>query len=305
MRPIRQGDRGPAVEDIQRRLLTLGYDLGPTGVDGVFLGATMAAVRGFQQGRLLAEDGIVGPDTWSALVDATFTLGDRLLYLRLPYFHGHDVRVLQGALNVLGFACGGPDGIFGPFTERAVRDFQDNTGQPADGIVGAETVRALRNLRHVWADKDPTAPVALKLRPARAAAVLSEAGIVLRHDGELGREIAARVANLAVAAQPDARIGVTDADAPPDAAARVVLTLAASAVPAASGPVVRLDDGTEDSLAARLVTAMESGAGRPRVITVELGPGVVDDERFLQRAAVALLDGVCAALADMEPSVLS
>ena len=52
MRPIRPGDRGPAVEDIQRRLLALGYDLGITGVDGVFLGRTL------EQGReLLAKYG--------------------------------------------------------------------------------------------------------------------------------------------------------------------------------------------------------------------------------------------------------
>ena len=54
----------------------------------------------------LGEDGFVGDATWAALVDATFTLGDRMLYLRVPHFHGHDVRVLQQALNVLGFACG-------------------------------------------------------------------------------------------------------------------------------------------------------------------------------------------------------
>src|SRR5574340_768330 len=92
VRPITQGDRGPAVEDVQKRLLVLGFDLGSTGVDGVFWGVTLAAVRAFQQERGLSEDGIVGDETWAALVDATFRLGDRLLYLRVPYFHGADVR---------------------------------------------------------------------------------------------------------------------------------------------------------------------------------------------------------------------
>ena len=76
MRPVRPSDRGPAVEDIQRRLLALGYDLGPTGVDGVFLGQTAEAVRSFQLSHGLSEDGVVGEETWSALVDAGFTLGD-------------------------------------------------------------------------------------------------------------------------------------------------------------------------------------------------------------------------------------
>jgi len=95
MRPVRIGDRGAAVEDIQRRLRTLGYELGITGIDGVFFGLTAEAVRAFQQEHGLAEDGLVGDETWSALVDATFTLGDRMLYLRLPYFHGHDVALRQ------------------------------------------------------------------------------------------------------------------------------------------------------------------------------------------------------------------
>ncbi|HSQ21561.1 MAG TPA: peptidoglycan-binding domain-containing protein, partial [Coriobacteriia bacterium] len=66
--PIAPGDRGSAVEDVQQRLLVLGYDLGPTGVDGVFLGATDTAVRAFQESHDLDEDGVIGPRTWSALV---------------------------------------------------------------------------------------------------------------------------------------------------------------------------------------------------------------------------------------------
>jgi hypothetical protein len=305
MVPIRQGDRGPAVEDIQRRLLSLGYDLGPTGVDGVFLGATLAAVDSFQRALSLTEDGIVGPETWAALVDATFTLGDRLLYLRLPYFHGRDVRVLQGALNALGFACGAPDGIFGAYTERAVHEFQVNTGQPADGIVGTDTVRALSNLRHMWAGKDPTAPIALKLQPARASEVLRHGNVVARYADDLGREVAERLANLAAAAHPDAVIAVQELSRSLPDRVRVVLTL--SSAPDASEPVprVRLPAGYDASLAARLVTAMESASGTRCEVVVDVCAGDALDERWLQHSAVGLLDGLCVALADMAPSVLS
>jgi DNA polymerase III sliding clamp (beta) subunit (PCNA family) len=55
VRPISQGGRGPAVEDVQKRLLMLGFDLGPTGVDGVFWGATLSAVR--QMSLLTADKG--------------------------------------------------------------------------------------------------------------------------------------------------------------------------------------------------------------------------------------------------------
>lgn len=208
MEPIRRGDRGASVEDVQRRLLSLGFDLGPTGVDGVFEGATLAAVSSFQKDRALFEDGEVGPETWAALVDATFILGDRLLYLRLPYFHGEDVRVLQSALNGLGFAVGCADGIFGPFCEHAVREFQANAGLPVDGIAGPDTFRAITNLRHTWADRAPDAPDALHRCAARSSDTLKNTGIALLALDEAGASVAGRLRNLAVASEPDARVEI-------------------------------------------------------------------------------------------------
>lgn len=300
---IERGARGPGVEDIQKRLLRLGYDLGASGVDGVFLGATFEAVRNFQQVRSIAEDGAVGPETWSALVDATFTLGDRLLYLRFPHFHGADVATLQGALNALGFACGAPDGIFGAFTERAVREFQLNTGYPADGIVGSDTVRAVMRLRHVWEDKDPTAPVALAVAPARAADVLSRTRIEVHPLDERGRAVAERLANLAVATEPTSRVEVRDA---PSSGSDVLLHIgSAGAVdPESLGiPVVRVGILAQDTVEARLMTALTASEGC-REALVELGE-LAEDEQAMQRLAVRLLDAVCLAVTPGTSTVLS
>lgn len=292
--PIEHGARGSAVEDVQQRLLRLGYELGASGVDGVFLGETYEAVRSFQHARRLAEDGVVGPETWAALVDATFTLGDRLLYLRLPYFHGADVRTLQGALNVLGFACGRPDAIFGAYTERAVREFQANTGQPADGIVGPDTVRSVLRLRHVWADKDPTLPVALVLAPARAAAVLARTRIAVVARDARGAAIADRFENLARATEPMTRVDVTSEAGDPDADVVVDLGEFDPGDAPAGVPFVRVAEGGEDAVEARVFTALLGAQGRPRA-TVDL-TGVLPDERGDQRLAVRLLDAVCSAL---------
>lgn len=301
---IERGSRGPGVEDIQKRLMRLGYDLGSSGVDGVFLGATLEAVRSFQRERHLAEDGVVGPETWSALVDATFTLGDRLLYLRFPYHHGADVETLQTALNVLGFACGNPDGIFGAFTERAVREFQLNTGSPADGIVGPDTVRAVMRLRHVWLDKDPTSPVELAVAPARAAALLARLRIQVRCFDETGRGVAARFANLALATEPRASVVVcTDV---PDTPADVVLHLGRDVpMEELSGgvAVVSLADVSETAIEARLMTALLGEEGC-REAAVRLGD-LQGEEEILQRIAVRMLDAVCAALSPDGVAVVS
>ena len=121
MEPIRIGSKGPAVEDVQKRLNMLGFDLGQRGIDGVFEDFTAEAVRAFREYASLPEGDFVDDACWSALVDETFPLGDRTLFLRLPYFHGNDVHQLQDALNALGFTCGVDDGIFGANTERALR----------------------------------------------------------------------------------------------------------------------------------------------------------------------------------------
>ncbi len=151
---IRLGSVGPEVEDVQRRLETLGLSCAsdPT----VFDRQTEAAVRAFQQRRGLIADGIVGPETWQTLVGASFSLGDRLLYVSRPLMHGDDVRELQRRLNRLGFDCGYDDGLFGPQTVAAVREFQLNAGLLVDGIAGLETIDHLLRLHRAHQE----APVA-------------------------------------------------------------------------------------------------------------------------------------------------
>lgn len=291
VQPIERGARGPAVEDVQRRLLVLGYDLGPTGVDGVFLGKTLDAVNAFQRARGLDEDGAVGDATWSALVDATFVLGDRILYLRLPYFHGADVRMLQGALNALGFVCGEPDGIFGAFTERAVREFQINVAQHADGIAGAETIRAIVRLRHVWEDKDPSAPVALKAAAARAADVLARVPIVVDGMDETGTQVAERVANVALATSARARVSVGSAAAPDGIMVHIGVDVDDQRLP--SVPRVGFDDGP--ALEPRLLTALTALEGC-RTVVIDIDGALVTGTSSPQRLAVRVLDALCAVL---------
>lgn len=63
---LRQGSRGTAVVDLQRRLASAGFS--PGAADGIFGSQTAAAVRSFQRARGLGADGIVGPLTWGALL---------------------------------------------------------------------------------------------------------------------------------------------------------------------------------------------------------------------------------------------
>ncbi len=142
---IRQGDRSPEVGDVQARLRSLGIEIDDE--TGVFGRATHQAVCRFQQQRDILVDGIVGPQTWSELVEASWRLGDRALYLRHPPMRGDDVSMLQTQLNALGFDAGRQDGIFGRDTDAAVRAFQKEYGVAEDGIFGAISRAALMGLR--------------------------------------------------------------------------------------------------------------------------------------------------------------
>lgn len=143
MRRFQLGGTGEGVRDIQERLAALGHNCDED-PPGEFGSSTLAAVKAFQNKRGLPVDGVVGQDCWRALYEAGYRLGDRLLFLRRPMLRGDDVAELQGRLDALGFDTGKPDGIFGPQTERGLRDFQLNRGLAIDGVSGPEVITELR-----------------------------------------------------------------------------------------------------------------------------------------------------------------
>ena len=66
---------------------------------------------------------------------ADFTVGDR----------GQEVVEIQKQLAVMNFNVGTIDGVFGPATEKAVKDFQVSKGLTVDGVVNEATYRNLMN----------------------------------------------------------------------------------------------------------------------------------------------------------------
>jgi N-acetylmuramoyl-L-alanine amidase len=137
------------IVDLQRRLRILGYDLGAGEIDGIMGPKTKEAVKKFQQDRGLLVTGSVDAETWQELADAGYAIGDRLLYLKNPPFRGDDVRTLQLWLKTLGFYKSDENGIFCGKTQRALMEFQKNMKIYSDGILGAETLQHLKNLRRI------------------------------------------------------------------------------------------------------------------------------------------------------------
>ena len=297
MDTIQEHDTGAAVEDVQNKLVSLGF-LDENQVTGVFDEATAAAVEAFCKAHRIKPVRVVDDEVWAALLDATFVMGDRTLFLRMPYFHGNDVLQLQNALSALGFSCGDGDGIFGVTTEAAVRKFQTNMGLPTDGIAGAFTYRAIRNLHHSWNGKH--GPASAHMGFARAANVLEQNALCLFGTNEFTRSVAARMSNLALATSPTSKILSADSllVAPDDDMLLVHIVLPGSGAEK-QGPLVGFDES--DSFALRLRSAIAAATGKPRRIAVRLPGEQWEDAgagRSAQHYAITLLDAFCTALSD-------
>lgn len=64
---ITKGAKGELVKYLQNALQEADYDIGKTGVDGIFGAETLSAVRAFQSDKGLTPDGKVGKNTWAAI----------------------------------------------------------------------------------------------------------------------------------------------------------------------------------------------------------------------------------------------
>lgn len=302
MEPICKNDSGPAVLDIQQRLVKAGF-LNDEDISSVFDAKTSAALAQFCLKYGIEPRDEVDDTVWNKLVDESFELGDRNLYLRVPFFHGRDVQTLQKALSTLGFSCGECDGIFGAHTEDALRRFQLNLGLPSDGIAGAFTFHALFNLQHSWKDKDTFNVMPPYVGFARAAEVLELNFVCLFGVSEFTRSVAARMSNLALATSPSSR--VTSADSllvSPDESMLFIQILVGDDQPASAIPIVEYED--ESSLATRLSQAIQATLQRDRRLAIRLPHEGWEDAgaaRSAQHYAIVLLDALCGALLLLEP----
>ena len=126
--PILQlGSQGPEVFALQYLLRHHGLE---SPADGLFGPATEQAVRTFQSQRDLGVDGLVGGQTWPALVQSVVlqfgSSGDAVRaaqVLLLEKFGYADIIVV--------------DGLYGRGTEAVVKTFQSDHGLTPDGLVGA------------------------------------------------------------------------------------------------------------------------------------------------------------------------
>lgn len=169
--PLREGDTGRDVELVQRRLnrISVNFPRIPKiyPADGLFDKSTTDAVREFQQVFGLAEDGLVGKNTWYSIqsvynaVKRLYELnseGLKLADLSTEYpaelsegSEGDGVLVLQYYLGYIAnyvptVLSVGIDGSFGPATKNSVLSFQRTYGLPQTGVVNRLTWNKIQEI---------------------------------------------------------------------------------------------------------------------------------------------------------------
>ena len=155
---IRLGAEGENVKIAQYLLAVIGafYDeILPVKITGKYDNETEESVRSFQRQFNLTVDGIIGPKTWSKLIEVYKTLEPYILdssgkFIKYPGYvlkrgkRGESVRLIQTWLDAINskypfIPAVTVDGIFGDRTREAVMIFQRWAGLVDDGIVGKLT----------------------------------------------------------------------------------------------------------------------------------------------------------------------
>lgn len=160
--PLRLGSRGDNVKIMQYYLDAIrGYiypALGFLTVDGIFGSGTQATVRQYQSLKGLAADGVIGQNTWNAVVNdyGSIPADATAIYPGAPLTYGSTgiaVLTMQGYLNDISpvytaISSIVADGRFGQNTANAVRLFQRQFGLSADGIIGENTWYRITGVRN-------------------------------------------------------------------------------------------------------------------------------------------------------------
>ncbi|WP_291172569.1 tetratricopeptide repeat protein [Hyphomicrobium sp.] len=113
---LRLGKRGEAVEKLQQALQKLGYDIGTP--DGRFGNDTRRAVMAFQAKHNLRADGIVGPNTFRAIVGGSAEAGDAAMESPVPLTVSDRLEILDALGNIMRARKRYADAI--PYYDRAL-----------------------------------------------------------------------------------------------------------------------------------------------------------------------------------------
>ena len=139
----------PVRNEIMLQIVLKSYNYYDGNIDGDIGPVSKTALINFQNNNDLDDDGILGPQTCLHLLNKNNIITNPIKVINEVTTTGdvskysEEVENSQKILKSLGLYTGVIDGIDGPGTKRAVKDFQNKSGLVSDGVVGQKTKTAL------------------------------------------------------------------------------------------------------------------------------------------------------------------
>jgi peptidoglycan hydrolase-like protein with peptidoglycan-binding domain len=141
----------PVRSDIMMQVVLKSYGYYEGKIDGIFGNISKKALISLQKSNNIDSDGKIGPQTCTLLLNkktivkknnsTSVNISNEISQPETTY--SQEIYDAQIILKNLGLYLSSLDGINGPQTKRAVKEFQTKAGLVSDGVIGSKTKAAL------------------------------------------------------------------------------------------------------------------------------------------------------------------
>jgi len=144
-------DFHPVRSDIMMQLVLKSYGYYEGNIDGLFGSISKNALIQFQTQNNIVADGIIGSQTCNLLLNKSEIIKKVNSNISIEISdtsktendYSQEIYDAQLKLKELGLYTSTVDGINGPVTKRALKNFQSKSGLSPDGVLGPLTLAAL------------------------------------------------------------------------------------------------------------------------------------------------------------------
>jgi peptidoglycan hydrolase-like protein with peptidoglycan-binding domain len=141
----------PVRSDIMMQVVLKSYGYYEGKIDGIFGNVSKQALISLQKSNNIEADGKIGPQTCTLLLNKQTIVKKKVAtteniskeITNPDKTYSQEIYDAQIILKNLGLYLSTIDGINGPGTKRAVREFQTKAGLISDGVIGSKTKAAL------------------------------------------------------------------------------------------------------------------------------------------------------------------
>ena len=129
----------PVRSDIMMQVVLKSYGYYQGNIDGIFGNISKKALSNFQSSNNIKSDGIIGSETCNLLrnkknIIKNTSITDSKKSVTLEQEFSQEIYDAQIILKELGLYTSDVDGLNGPVTKRALKNFQSKAGLNTDGV---------------------------------------------------------------------------------------------------------------------------------------------------------------------------